>query len=60
MMSSVFAFAIPGSKYQVVSINAPTVLVVSFFFGLAVFSGYIQFTHERKSGTIVHYRKSDY
>jgi len=43
-----------------VSFISLSVLFVGFFLGIAVFSGYIEFTHERKAGTIVFFGKTRY
>ena len=43
-----------------ISFMSISVLFASFFFGIAIFAGYIEFTHERRAGTIVFFGKSKY
>ena len=43
-----------------ISFMSLSVLFASFFLGIAIFAGYIEFTHERKAGTIVFFGKTKY
>lgn len=43
-----------------ISFMSLSVLFASFFLGIAIFAGYIEFTHERKAGTIVFFGRSKY
>lgn len=43
-----------------ISFLSISVLFASFFVGIAIFAGYIEFTHERRAGTIVFFGKSMY
>lgn len=48
-----------GIKFtSAVSFLLMSVLFASFFIGMGIFAGYIEFTHERKAGTIVFFGKS--
>ena len=50
-----------GIKFtSTVSFLLISVLVASFFIGIGVFAGYIEFTHERRAGTIVFFGRSRY
>jgi len=43
-----------------ISFMSLSVLFSSFFLGIAIFAGYIEFTHERRAGTIVFFGKTKY
>ena len=43
-----------------ISFMSLSVLFASFFFGIAIFAGYIEFTHERRAGIIVFFGKTKY
>lgn len=43
-----------------VSFFSITVLFASFFIGIGAFASYIEFTHERRAGTIVHFGRTRY
>jgi len=50
-----------GVKFiPAISFLSISVLFASFFVGIAIFAGYIEFTHERRAGTIVFFGKSKY
>ena len=43
-----------------ISFMSLSVLFASFFLGIAIFAGYIEFTHERRAGIIVFFGKTKY
>lgn len=50
-----------GIKFTLaVSFLLISILFASFFIGMGVFAGYIEFTHERRAGTIIFFGKSRY
>ncbi len=64
LMSSMFAFATIGLKgvkaFPATSMLAFTVLIAGFFIGLGIFAGYMEFTHERRAGIIIHHGRTRY
>lgn len=50
-----------GVKFtSAVSFLLISILFASFFIGMGVFAGYMEFTHERRAGTIIFFGKSRY
>lgn len=64
LMSSAISTASLSAKgvnaFPATSMLALMVLIAGFFIGLGIFASYIEFTHERRSGTIVHYGRTRY
>ncbi|MCW7076604.1 MAG: hypothetical protein OCU18_04855, partial [Candidatus Syntrophoarchaeum sp.] len=60
-MLSIAQLSLQGVKsIPAVSITSIVVLFAGFFIGIAIFAGYIEFTHERRAGTIVFFGKTRY
>jgi len=60
-MVSTAQLHLQGVKFiPAISFLSISVLFASFFIGIAIFAGYIEFTHERRAGTIVFFGRSKY
>ena len=60
-MVSTAQLHLQGVKFiPAISFLSVSVLFASFFIGIAIFAGYVEFTHERRAGTIVFFGKTKY
>lgn len=60
-MASVAQLHLQGVKFiPAISFLSISVLFAGFFIGIAIFAGYIEFTHERRAGTIIFFGKTKY